>query len=143
MMHGKGSGTIRLVIDSSLKDVFLMGLAAKSFCAFTPLPKDLCYLIELCVIEAVTNAVKHAYLGQPDHEVDLIVSMDPQQIKFQVCDTGIAMKSLEEASMDFDPEDHQSVPEGGMGLFIIQTVMDDVTYETVGETNILTMRKLF
>jgi len=139
----EGHGTIRLVINSCLNDIFLMGLAARSFCDFTPLPQSTSYQIELCIIEAVTNAVKHAYRGESNHEVEMIVTLDSGQITFQICDSGIAMKPLETAVMDFDPDDCQTIPESGMGLFIIQSVMDDVCYTTVNNKNILTMCKRY
>jgi anti-sigma regulatory factor (Ser/Thr protein kinase) len=42
-------------------------------------------------------------------------------------------------SFVYDPNDRRGLPEGGMGLFLINKIMDEVLYKTKDGTNILTM----
>ena len=45
------------------------------------------------------------------------------------------------SSLEFDPEDLRSIPEGGMGLVIIKEIMDSTGYKTEDGKNHLTMTK--
>ena len=42
---------------------------------------------------------------------------------------------------EFDPTDVANLPEGGMGLHLIHSVMDEVRYHSEGGRNALTMRR--
>lgn len=135
--------TIKLTIDSRLENVFLTGLATEAFCSYASFGEEAAYQVKLCVVEAVTNAIEHAYKSQPGHEVKVMVSLHLDRITFQVCDTGKSMGPLVKRRLDFDPENLDTLPTEGMGLYIIQSVMDEVAYETVGKNNILSMSKYF
>ena len=93
--------------------------------------------MELCVVEAVNNAIEHAYGNEQGHEVEIVISLFVDQIIFKVCDTGKAIDSKH------IPEKKSGLHERGRGLEIINEVMDDVTYETSDGKNMLTMRKRF
>lgn len=131
------------MIESRLENVSLLGLSVQAFCRSIPLDDVAVYQIELCVVEAVNNAIRHAYGSEAGHEVELIVTLYPQRITFRVCDDGRPLEDLHRAAPDFDDRDLGSLPEGGMGLFLIQSVMDEVSYETLDGRNILTMSKSF
>lgn len=75
--------------------------------------------------------------------MELIVFLYPDRLVFEVCDTGQAMGEFPKAEMDFDSKDLKTVPEGGMGLYLMQSLMDHVSYETINGRNILRMTKYF
>ena len=132
-------GTITLAIESRLQDVFLIGLAVNKICSAIPLPDDDVYQLELCVVEAVNNSIEHAYSSEEGHRVEVVTTVDPERIEFQICDSG--------ASMDFDEAHARSttqdlLSEGGRGLMIMQSFMDEISYTRVGDQNVLTMSKL-
>ncbi|MBF0227191.1 MAG: ATP-binding protein [Desulfobacterales bacterium] len=133
--------TIKLTIDSYLENVFWIGLAVRSFCSYFYFNEVESCQIELSVVEAVTNSIKHAYQMQPMGKVDVIVSIDDRSIIFDICDKGKTMMTFEKATLEFDPQDIESLPEGGMGLYIIQNTMDEVIYKQINGMNILTLIK--
>ena len=65
---------IRLEIDSDLSSVCLMAMAVNKICAFYGMNELEAYKVELCVSEAATNAIVHAYEGRPGYPVSLLVS---------------------------------------------------------------------
>jgi len=67
----------------------------------------------------------------------------PGEIVMKISDTGKQMKLYVPGPPDFDPDDLKTVPDHGLGLYIIHYVMDEITYETSGNINTLTMRKTF
>ncbi|MCZ7603337.1 MAG: hypothetical protein M5R37_10725 [Melioribacteraceae bacterium] len=45
--------------------------------------------------------------------------------------------------MEYDPEDIENLPEGGMGLYIIDQLMDEISYKVLDGVNIFSMKKKF
>lgn len=139
---------IRLAITSDLHNVPLVGQTVERLCSLIPLSDIDSHQIALCVVEAVNNAIVHAYSKETQHEVEVIFRQYPDHLILQICDTGRAMdpKRLEpqtSSPLDFDPCRLSSVPEKGLGLAIIKVTMDDVTYTTSEGKNILTLTRLF
>ena len=134
---------IKLVINSALEDVSLVGMTINKICSIIPLSDVEAYQAELCVVEACTNAIKHAYNHHPNHDVEVVVTMFFDKVTFAISDTGKTMEKREMPSLDFDPNDLESIPEGGMGLFIINSVMDTVDYNSSQGKNTLTLTKHF
>ncbi|MEO8128771.1 MAG: ATP-binding protein, partial [Bryobacteraceae bacterium] len=104
--------------------------------------------LELCTVEAVTNAIKHAYGDTPGHEVSIELLLNNERLDVAVFDQGQSipkehLAKLSESSrvFEFDPSDLGAIPEGGMGLEIIRQEMDEVSYSTDNGTNCLRMTK--
>lgn len=139
----EASGTIKLVIESAMGNIALIGGAVRGIADSLGLDTTNCYHFELCVVEAVTNVIKHAYHHAAGYYVEVDIVLDPDRITFKIRDTGESMRVEKIKPLDFDPQDLQAVPERGMGRFIMGSLMDEITYETVGGQNILTMTKRF
>lgn len=139
----EGPREIRMQIAARLDHVILVGLALRGICSATTLSEIETYEIEAAVVEAVNNAVKHAYQCRPDRELDIRVALSHEEITIQVRDTGESMKKWKGCGLDFDVHDRGNLPEGGMGLAIIERTMDDVAYEVLEGVNVLTMKKCF
>ena len=50
-------------------------------------------------------------------------------------------KNLNKPVLEFDPNDIDGLPEGGMGLFIIEQLMDNNQYTVEGNKNTFTLVK--
>jgi serine/threonine-protein kinase RsbW len=82
----------------------------------------------LAVSEACANVIQHAYGGQPGHPIDLRLSIDETKLVLSIRDLG--------APFDLDaytPPDLSEPHEGGYGVFIIRSVVDEVDYDTSGQ----------
>ncbi|MDY6845287.1 MAG: ATP-binding protein [Thermodesulfobacteriota bacterium] len=132
---------VKLTIDSVLENVSLIGIATNAICSSIVDNKEEVYQMELCVVEAVNNCIEHAYKNKSGHEVEVIIELNLDNIIFKVCDTGENMEPGKVSEFSFNPDDIASLPEGGMGLFLIHQIMDEVSYENIGKRNILTMTK--
>lgn len=135
--------TLHLSIDSSLSDVSLVGLAVRGICAHTPLSKGAHDEMEICVVEAVTNAICHAYHRKPGFTVEVSIMLYGDRISFDISEYGTAMDSFRPPSLDYDPAEPACLPENGMGLFIINTIMDRVSYRSSNGKNTLSFCKHF
>jgi serine/threonine-protein kinase RsbW len=104
--------------------------------------------VELCIVEAATNAIRHAYHGEPGHTVGIALAADTDRLNIEVSDSGTPMPVEQEQRLlhgtvanEFQTTNLRSLPEGGRGLQIIHDLMDEVSYVRLGNINRLIMRK--
>ena len=141
MADKQNAQSITLIIDSRLDNVPLVGTTVRAICEYLSIEKIDTYHLELCAVEAVNNVIKHAYASNPGYSVEMSIALIGGMISFRISDMGKQMDLKKHHTLDFEPENTQALPEGGMGLFLIHSLMDEVAYEKVGEKNILTLNK--
>ncbi len=120
-------------------------------------PEDDVAKIEIAVDQACTNVIKHSYVEEKDIElhgryhsrreedierpIDLIMHIDGDKILVTIIDQGkgFDLGSAEIPSLD---EYLASMKMGGLGVYVIKTFMDEVSYSRKPEAgNILKMVK--
>jgi serine/threonine-protein kinase RsbW len=141
-------GRFRFTIESNLSDVFLVSVVIRGVCDRLGVNPAEASLVDVSAVEAVTNVIKHAYLGTPGHEVTVEVLSAGERLDLYVRDQGQSMPGEQVArlrygsnALEFDPHDLGRVPEGGMGLQIIHQIMDETDYTTEAGTNCLRLTK--
>ena len=132
---------IRMMIESRLENVALIGGAVRGIAEVLSVDSICCYHLELCVVEAVTNVIKHAYHSEAGHSVELEILIRPDRLTFKVIDSGESMDISKISSLQFDPSKVEMLPERGMGTFILKSLMDEMSYDIVKGRNVLTMSK--
>jgi serine/threonine-protein kinase RsbW len=134
---------IEIAIDSRLENVSLVGLAVHRIGEAAGLPSAESHHLELCTVEAVSNAIRHAYGGEQGHTVSVRLRLEPDRIEVRVRDEGRPLPEERRTPRrpDYDPGNLESIPEGGWGLFLIHQMMDRVEYATDGGANVLVMTK--
>jgi len=97
-------------------------------------------MIELCVVEAINNAIEHAYAQDSRGRVEIQLDLDGETLEITVTDTGRAMpKAAVVAARTADQDVPGELRESGYGLGIITNIMGNVEYRRVGNRNILSM----
>lgn len=141
-------GRFRLTVDSNLNNAFLVSVFVRAVCDRLGMTREDTCSVDVCVVEAVTNVMKHAYLGAPGKEVSVEISATTERLDLYVRDQGQGMPEEHRAKLlngsqvlDFDPSNLEGVPEGGMGLQIIHQLIDEAAYSTEGGTNCLRLTK--
>ncbi len=137
----KAAGRIRLIIDSRLENVSLVGGAVRGIADTLSMDSTTRYQLELCVVEAVNNDIKHAYHCQAGHSVEVDVLLYPDRLTVKICNSGESMDPAKVTPFSFDPLKVETLPEQGMGVYILNSLMDEIHYETIGGRNILTLIK--
>jgi len=85
--------------------------------------------------EAFNNIALHSYHDQPAGIVRLRMTIEPS----------VLLLKMEDYGAGFDPStarapDLEALPESGLGIFIMRSLMDEVTYQQ-GRPNVLSMSK--
>ena len=104
------------------------------------LPAGLIMHLNLVLEEALTNVIFYAYEQGTTHEIVIDFMITETQLEITITDSGKAFDPTAKA----DPDINLSVderPVGGLGIFLIKKIMDEVSYERLNEQNILRMTK--
>lgn len=133
--------SIRILLQSRLENVSLVGPAVRGICRELGFDEVAAYQLELGVVEALNNAVIHAYGRESGHELFLEIALFPKRIEFRIGDRGRAMPDFKGSELSFDSADLKACPEGGMGLCLIRQIMDETAYRSSPEGNLFTMCK--
>lgn len=136
-----------LCLPASLGSLAELSNALYDFVAPFALDSAVIYQVDLASCEAFTNIVKHAVNYDDSQEVIITLNHDDHCLTLTLSDAGIALpdeirRELGHApALAPDPLVDSSWPEGGMGLILIQSMMDGVSYKTEQGRNILTLTK--
>lgn len=98
--------------------------------------------LELAVDEACANVIEHAYGHDITKDVSVRATFDDEKLKISVIDEGRGFDptGINQKSLDQLVHERRS---GGLGIRIIKTLMDEVSYEIEpGQKNELHMTKL-
>lgn len=103
-------------------------------------PKAL-FQIQVAIEEILVNIVSYAQLADDDGiEVRCEVLQDPLRVIMQFLDGGVPFDPLKTDDPDISP-DALMEREGGLGIFMVKKMMDDVSYTYEGGKNTLTIQK--
>jgi len=101
-------------------------------------PEDIQGKIEIAVEEIFVNIANYAYSPDSGSAVIYISVNDNAVIRFE--DTGRPYNPLEKPEPDLDkPLMERDI--GGLGVFLVKKLMDNVEYERVGNRNVLILQK--
>lgn len=128
-------------INSDYKNVSSACFIAKTFCEDSRVKEETIKEIELCMAEALNNIIKHSYKGASSNLIDIGLKIESNKFSVALADYGLPRKNLNKPKLEFDPNDIDSLPEGGMGLFIIEQLMDENFYSTEEGKNTFTLHK--
>jgi phosphoserine phosphatase RsbU/P len=104
------------------------------------LPAEVVSDLTLALEEAVSNVIRHGYGERPD---------GPISVAFHATGESIVV-TVEDAAVGFDPLKHpepdltvpvETRPAGGMGVYLIKRLMDEVDYRMDDGRNVLTLTK--
>ncbi|MEM8486982.1 MAG: ATP-binding protein [Bacteroidota bacterium] len=90
---------------------------------------EFAYKIVLLVSEAATNAIEHGNALDVSKQVKLDVKVIPSKVTITVEDEG---EGFERTAVQNPTADENLLIDGGRGLFFIEEMADDVSYELNG-----------
>ena len=125
----------RLSSDPKLLKIVRAGIA--HLCELTGFTPEQRNQTTLAVDEACTNIIKYAYDGETDRPIIVTARLIDDGIEVVLRDFGKKAAPAEIRSRDLN-----DVRPGGLGVHLIRSTMDEVSYETnPGQGNQLTLTK--
>lgn len=96
--------------------------------------------INLVIEEAVSNIIFYAYNDHNKHEIRITLSLENGRLTIKITDDGIPFNPLAQEQPDINlPAEER--PVGGLGIFLISQIMDEMKYDRNKNENILTLIK--
>ena len=88
----------------------------------------------------VSNVIFYAYPQEKKAEIELVAESDGKELTFVLSDRGKEFDPTlkEDADPNVNPIDREI---GGMGIYIVKNIMNEVTYQRLEGKNLLTMKK--
>lgn len=140
---------IEVRIPSRYQDIDLVRRVLSALRHDIPLAHDALLKIEICVVEGVGNAIRHAYGLRGDGVVEVGLTLGPDHLVIEVSDRGRAMspenrRRLKQGPTPTTPDrlEIRRNREGGMGFPILRAVLDDLEYTSQDGCNTLRMTKM-
>ena len=95
----------------------------------------LAYDLNLVLTEAMANAIQHANTGDPAKDVHIEISIVSQKLIIKVFDFGQGFDIKQYVEPSHPLEEH------GRGIYLIHTIMDDISYQPTDAGHVLMMSK--
>lgn len=130
----------RLCLKSQASELErLMGVIAR-LGTIHHLPDKVVFELNLALEEIFSNIIRHGYEGREDREVTIAFHLAPEEITATVEDTGVPFNPLELPEPDLTaPLEERKV--GGLGVYLVRQLMDEVVYRAEDGRNILRLTK--
>lgn len=133
-------GSITLRCYNDLEELETLQHMVAQFCALHGVPRRYQHAFALAIDEAVTNIIRHAYEDAARHEITLEVSVAGDQLSARIEDDGREFDFRSHPGVDCTRPIEQREA-GGLGIHLIRSLVNRVSYERAGQQNILTLSK--
>lgn len=130
-------------MTNNLNEVVKLAAFIEELSEELSLSKELIFKLNLALEEAVCNIIMYAFPLEEQQEIRLKATFTGHQLIFLLTDRGAS----------FDPTDPTAIPDvdlnasleekpiGGLGIFLIRSIMNEVSYQRLGDENQLIMKK--
>ncbi|MFN7138686.1 MAG: ATP-binding protein, partial [Limisphaerales bacterium] len=129
------SDTLAASLRCDLAEVRPLAVRVRDFLLTEGVNEEDVMSCELALVEACNNAILYAPEATLNDSIEVEIKCTPVNVRLQVHDR----------TLGFDWDDQASLPENehesGRGLYIIKSIMDEVTYHSNGVGNTLSMIK--
>jgi serine/threonine-protein kinase RsbW len=133
-------GSISIRIDADVREIERLNRLVRQFGELHDVPSRTLYAVNLALDELVTNAVLYGFDDSNGKEVMVKIATAGNELVASVCDGGRPFNPLDVKPPDLSAplEDREL---GGLGVHLVRSLMDHVTYVRDGDQNVLTVRK--
>ena len=127
-------------IRNRLDELERVNRFVEEICEELGLDMELQMNLNLVIEEVVVNVISYAYPESKEANIELLAESDGKELTFVLSDHGNEFDPTlsDGANMDENPAERKL---GGMGIYIVKNIMNEVTYQRLEGKNLLTMRK--
>ncbi len=132
------SETLSMTVKNSHDELDYIVSALESMAERENWPPALVYRVHLVVEELVLNVMDYGY-DAGIHEIEINLASEEDSLTIEIVDSGKPFDPLTEApepDLDASIEDRRV---GGLGVYLVRTMMDQMHYKRENEKNHLTI----
>lgn len=134
------SRTRSFEIENQISQLEAAHQALAEFARDSGLEDDVLFDLDLALEEVLTNLISYAYDAEAHSIIRVNMSRDLGRVIIEIIDTGHPFDPSRGGPQDLKNR-FRKRKLGGLGLHLVNQLMDDVQYESTDERNILKMIK--
>ncbi len=132
---------LSLQVEANLDALQQVQNAVEEFGETQDWPQKLIYQINLVLEELSVNIINYAYDGDEAQKFDIRMVLEADTLTIDIIDGGRAFNPLSEAPEPDLTSDVEDRPIGGLGVYLVRKVMDDLHYRREMDRNHITLVK--
>jgi len=111
------------------------------YAEYVGLSKKCTFEINLALEELFANIFSYGFTDNTEHWIKIKISHDDGALIIRIEDDGIPFNPITAEKPDIEsPLKERKI--GGLGIHLIKELMDEISYERIGNHNFLTMKKI-
>ncbi|RLD09227.1 MAG: ATP-binding protein [Chlamydiae bacterium] len=131
---------INIILKNKFDELSKMSESVNSFAKTNSLNDEIKHDIKLALDEIITNIISYAFDDDSEHEISVKIHVDDKNVFIKIEDDGKPFNPLEYPQPDTTkPLEERDI--GGLGVFFVRELMNEIEYERKGNKNILTVTK--
>lgn len=95
---------------------------------------------QIAVDEACTNIIEHGYVGEDKGQIEVVCHVSPGALKIELIDQAPPFDITQVPDPQFSPSIEETTV-GGLGIYFMKKMMDEVSFEHKNGTNRLVLVK--
>jgi serine/threonine-protein kinase RsbW len=104
------------------------------------LPQRFMFEINLALDELFTNIISYGFNDRSEHTIQVRIAADDGTLTITVEDDGVPFNPIERSEPRL-PATIEDCNIGGLGIYLIKNLMDDIRYRRNRDKNVLTLKK--
>jgi len=134
-MSGSAPPALLIPMPADIGGLEIARLQARQFLENNGIDEHTLTAVELVLEESVTNVLRYGYEpGSTDHQIDIDLQVDPEEVQVLVIDDGKPFDPLEEGGIVL-PDTLDEAQVGGLGLLMIRNTASRLSYERIDGHN--------
>ena len=129
-----------IIIKNEIAELERVAVFVKEVSQLLSLDSETTMNLNIALEEVVINVILYAYPQKMGENIIIKASSDNNILVFTITDKGDEFDptKVEDADITLAAEDREI---GGLGIFIVKNIMNEVTYQRLDGKNILTLKK--
>ena len=129
-----------IIIKNEIAELERVAVFVKEVSQLLSLDSETTMNLNLALEEVVSNVILYAYPQKMGENIIIKASSDDNILVFTITDKGDEFDptKVEDVDITLAAEDREI---GGLGIFIVKNIMNEVTYQRLDGKNILTLKK--
>jgi sigma-B regulation protein RsbU (phosphoserine phosphatase) len=129
-----------LILHNDIQQIPQLAEFVETIAEEKQLDQSLAMSLNLALEEAVTNVILYADPKGVDGLVDVEAILKPHSLEFIITDSGVPFDptAVPEADVTLSADER---PIGGLGIYLVNKLMDELHYQRIDDKNVLSMKK--
>jgi len=134
--------TVQIQIENQIPAIEKVCNQIENFGRTHNIEQKVIFALHLALDEILTNIISYGYADEDTHQIDVRLQLDQDRMIIEIEDDGKPFHPNQAPTPDIDkPLQERKI--GGLGLYLVNNLMNSVDYQSRNGKNILTLVKKY